>query len=100
MAIQIVGCASKKIPTTYLGLPLSFRKLTVGILLPWIQQIANKLLGWKADPLNMSRRITLVKVVLSAIPVYLLIKLNVPKWGINAIDKIRRNFLWKGQRGG
>jgi hypothetical protein len=32
------------------------------------------------------------------IPVYLLIALNVPKWCIKAIDKIRRSFLWKGSR--
>jgi hypothetical protein len=98
LAAQILGCASKKIPTTYLGLPLSFRRLSAGSLLPWIQKIADKLPHWKADLLNLSRRITLVKAVLSAIPVYLLTALNVPKWSIKAIDKIRRNFLWKGRR--
>jgi hypothetical protein len=31
------------------------------------------------------------------IPIYLLIARNVPKWFIEAIDKIRRGFLWKGK---
>jgi hypothetical protein len=39
----------------------------------------------------------MVRFVLSAIPVYLLIDLNVPKWFIKAIDKFRKGFLWKGQ---
>ena len=34
-------------PTTYLGLPISDKKLRRGDLLPWIEKIANKLPGWK-----------------------------------------------------
>jgi hypothetical protein len=40
----------------------------------------------------------LVRFVLSAIPVYLLIAMSIPKWVIKAIDKIRRAFLWKGRK--
>jgi hypothetical protein len=47
--------------------------------------------------LNLAGRITLVKSVLSATPVYLLIALSAPEWAIRAIDKIR-SFLWKGRR--
>jgi hypothetical protein len=43
-------------------------------------------------------RATLVKSVLSAIPIYHLIALQCPKWVIKAIDKIRRGFLWKGHK--
>jgi hypothetical protein len=45
----------------------------------------------------------LVKDVLTAIPIYHLTALQCPRWVINAIDKIRRGFLWKGRtdiRGG
>jgi hypothetical protein len=36
--------------------------------------------------------------MLTAIPIYLLVALKVPKWFIRAIDKIRRGFLWKGRK--
>jgi len=59
--------------------------------------MADKLPGWKAVLMNRAGRITMVRFVLLAIPIYLLIVINVPKWLINAIDKIRRGFLWKGK---
>jgi hypothetical protein len=45
----------------------------------------------------MAGRVTLVRFILTTIPIYLLIAINVPKWFIKAIDKIRRGFLWKGR---
>ena len=42
-------------------------------------------------------RLILVKVVLTAIPIYQLIAMDIPKWAVKAIDKIRRSFLWKGK---
>jgi hypothetical protein len=46
--------------------------------------------------MNMSGRAVLVRFVLTAIPLYLLIAIRVPKWFVRAIDKIRKEFLWKG----
>jgi hypothetical protein len=63
----------------------------------WVQKIADRLPSWKAS-LNFAGRTTLVRFVLSAIPVYLLITLHVPKWVIKSIIKIRRAFLWKGRK--
>jgi hypothetical protein len=36
--------------------------------------------------------------VLSAIPIYVLIAIEVPKWFIKAVDKLRRAYLWKGRK--
>jgi hypothetical protein len=93
LAVQTLGCASKNFPTAYLGLPLSSKKLSAGDHAHWIEKIAAKFPGWKAELLNLAGRITLIKSVISAIPVYLFIALNAPKWVIKAFDKIRRNFL-------
>jgi hypothetical protein len=39
-----------------------------------------------------------VRFVLSAIPIYLLIAMSIPKWVIKSIDKIHRGFLWRGRK--
>jgi hypothetical protein len=54
----------------------------------WIDKIADRLPNWKARLLNLAGRTTLVKFVLSAIPTYLLIAINIPQWVIKSIDKI------------
>jgi hypothetical protein len=76
---------------------LSNKKLRKNDLMPWIEKVADKIPGWKANLVNRAGRAIMVWIVLSAIPIYLLIALCVPKWFINAIDIIRRGFLWKGR---
>jgi hypothetical protein len=66
--------------------------------MPWIEKIGNKLPGWKATLMNMVGRTTWARFVISAIPIYVLIAIKVPKWFIKAIDKIRRAFVWKGRQ--
>ena len=91
-------CSVSKFPCTYLGLPISDKKLRKADLLSWVERIGDKLPGWKANMMNMSGRATWVRFVLSALPIHVLIALNVPKWFIKAINKIRRAFLWKGRK--
>jgi len=70
-------------------LPLSIRKLTKADLQPIVDKIADMLPGWKATLMSTAGRAVLVKAVLTAVPVYLLIALDVPKWLLRAIDKMR-----------
>lgn len=60
----------KEFPCSYLGLPLSIRKLTNFELQPLIDKVSNKLSGWKASLLSKAGRLVLVRVVLSSIPIY------------------------------
>jgi hypothetical protein len=48
--------------------------------------------------LGLAGRTALVRHVLSAIPVYILMAMSVPKWVIKSIDKLMRRFLWKGRK--
>ena len=70
-------------------MPLSIRKLTKADLQPIVDKIADMLPGWKAALMSTAGRAVLVKAVLTAVPVYLLIALDVPKWLLRAIDKMR-----------
>lgn len=96
-AKQILQCEIGHLPCKYLGLPLSIRKLTVTDLQPVLDKIADRLPGWKAILLQRSERPILVRAVLTALPIHVLIAIDVPKWIIRAIDKLRRGFLWKGR---
>lgn len=65
---------------------------------PWIEKIGDKLPSWKASLMNMAGRAVWVRFVMSALPIHVLIAINVPKWFVKAIDKYRRAFLWKGRK--
>jgi hypothetical protein len=80
-----------------LGLPISDKRLTKADLMSWIDKIGNKLPGWKATLMNMAGRVAWVRFVLSAIPIYVLTAMKVPKWFIKAINKLRRAFVWRGR---
>jgi len=47
-------CAISEFPTTYLGLPISDKKLRRCDLLTWVEKIANKLPGWKASLMTLA----------------------------------------------
>jgi mannosylglycoprotein endo-beta-mannosidase len=90
-------------PCKYLGLPLQIgrtRRADEQIL---IDKIGARLPGWKGRLLNKSGRLQLVQSVLSSIPTYYVTVFSISKWAVKKIDRIQRNFLWKGSenaRGG
>jgi hypothetical protein len=95
---NLLLCSSASFPCTYLGLPVSDTRLRKTDLMTWVEKIADRLPNRKACLLNLAGRTALVRFVLSAIPIYLLIAMNIPKWVIKSIDKIRRGFLWRGRK--
>lgn len=95
---QIIPCDVATFPIKYLGLPLSVRKLTKADLQCYVDKIADMLPGWKVGLLARAGRLVLVRAVLSAVPVYMMIAMEIPKWVIKAIEKILQGFLWHGRK--
>lgn len=58
-----------------------------------------KLAGWKANVLSMAGRVTLVQSIRAAILVYTMQTCLLPVSLCNAMDKICRDFIWKGIHG-
>lgn len=98
LASQHLDCQIASFPCKYLGLPLSIRKLTNIDLQPILYRVADALPEWKAALMVRSGRLIMVKAALTAIPVYLLIALDAPKWFLKTVDKWRRQFLWRGRQ--
>jgi hypothetical protein len=92
---QVFPCNLTQFPYKYLGLPLAVRKLPKTVFYTLIDAIAERLPSWKASLIHLVGRATLVKVVLSSIPIYLQITIHCPKWVIKAIENNLRWFLWK-----
>jgi len=91
-------CQTSEFPCKYLGVPLSPHKLTKAQAQPIIEKIADRLPSWKADLLTKAGRSVLVQYVLTSMLIYLVLALDLPIGTLQAVDKIRRGFLWKGRK--
>ncbi|KAJ1698015.1 hypothetical protein LUZ63_006527 [Rhynchospora breviuscula] len=94
---SILRCQSKDLPITYLGLPLSIRRPKKIHFQPLIDAFQRKLDGWKSRFLSVGGRLTLVKSVLTALPLHFMQALKLPPWLIKHLEGIRRRFFWKGK---
>lgn len=83
-------------PRKYLGLPLTIKKLRKFMFQPMLQAIRRRIEGWTTSLLTFGGRVTLVKVVLPAIPLHFIQALRMPKGIIKKIDRMRRTFMWRG----
>lgn len=91
---RILGFSIASLPSKYLGAPLidsaikhaSWRKL--------LEKPETRLSLWTYRALNMASRLTLIKVVLQAMPLYLFSILAAPKWVLKRIRDLQHNFLW------
>jgi hypothetical protein len=95
---NVLPCELKEFPFRYLGVPLSLLKLTRDQIQLFVDRIADRLPGWKADLLSREGRRILVQSVLTSMLVYLLMAVELPPWAFKEIDKIRRRFLWRGRK--
>jgi hypothetical protein len=93
----LLGCPVVELPITYLGIPLTTHRPTAAQVQPLVDSVAARVPAWKAWLMNKTGRLTLVKSVLSAIPVHQLLAFAPPKKTLKQLEKIQRGFLWAGR---
>lgn len=104
-------CQLKKFPCKYLDLPLSLKRIRRVEIQPLIDRIAAKLPALKGRILDKVSRVTLVRSVLSSIPIYFLSVFPLQKWALERLTnsegdsygrvlRVRREvtILWDGKK--
>ncbi|XP_028114698.1 uncharacterized protein LOC114312635 [Camellia sinensis] len=94
-AVQL-NCQNQKLSFMYMGLPLGASPKKRSTWLPVINKFKSKLASWKKKLLSFGGRLTLIKTVLSSLPVYYLTIFKVPVGVAKQLDKIQAKFLWGG----
>ena len=84
------------LPTIYLGMPLGSKSKAWNIWNLVIEKCEKKLTRWKSQYISFGGRVTLINSVLDALPTYMMSIFPIPNGVIQRLDKIRRDFLWKG----
>ena len=96
---KLLGCEVGVWPTKYLVMPLGGNPCCRDFWEPVLSKVAKRLDGRKMTFLSKGGRLTLIEAILSAIPTYYLSLFRIPYGVIKEVEKIMRNFLWKGVDG-
>ncbi|MCH81431.1 RNA-directed DNA polymerase (Reverse transcriptase), partial [Trifolium medium] len=80
----------------YLGFPMMHGRLQRRDYEFLEEKVSKKLASWQHNLLNKAGRMTLVKSVLNSIPNYYMQIAWLPQSTCDSIDRMARNFLWKG----
>ncbi|CAL5374865.1 unnamed protein product [Camellia sinensis] len=91
-----LNCKYQKLPFKYLGMPLGANPRRLKTWKPVVDRVKVKLASWKRRFLSIAGRLTLIKAVLSSLPVYYLSLFKIPKGVAKELDKIQAAFLWNG----
>jgi hypothetical protein len=91
----VFGCQIGSFPFTYLDLPMGILKPRIKDYLPLINKIERRL-NSTSFWLSMVGRLTLVNSTFSVMPIFVLCTLKLPATVIGAIDRVRRDCLWRG----
>ncbi|KAL5774595.1 hypothetical protein ACOSP7_012152 [Xanthoceras sorbifolium] len=78
----------------YLGVPLIHGRVSSGTYRGIVERVNKRLASWKCGSLNLAGRVTLVKAVTSALPVYVMQSVKLPGEICSKIDTLNKNFVW------
>ena len=91
-----LGCGIGSLPTFYLGLPLGAKHKAVGVWDTVEDRFRNRLASSKSQYISKGGRLTLIRSMLSSLPIYFLSLFRMPILVGSRLEKIQREFLWGG----
>nr|GEU34293.1 RNA-directed DNA polymerase, eukaryota [Tanacetum cinerariifolium] len=93
MTVNLVGCSTFTSPFKYLGVKVGDNMSRLNSWDYVISKVSNRLSNWKLKTLSIGGRLTLIKSVLSLIPLYHMSIFKAPMGVLNKLEYIRRNFF-------
>lgn len=94
---QLMGFKIGKIPCKYLGIEQENRNKHIKVWNQILSKLDSKIGGWKDKWLTRAGKIMKIRAVLSALPLYPISCLPLPKSINNKLEGKLRNFLWKNR---
>ena len=92
---QLMGFKIGKFPCKYLGIDLENRNKHIKVWNQILSKLNTKIGGWKDKWLTKAGKVIKIRAVLSALPLYPLSCLPLPKSINNKLEAKLRNFLWR-----
>ncbi|KAG9449626.1 hypothetical protein H6P81_009591 [Aristolochia fimbriata] len=88
-----LGCSVGTLPSTCLGLLLFHSRISKSLWCPVIEKVQKRLSIWKGKMLSKAGRLILIRACLSGIPMHYY---ALPSSVVKELERLYRNFLWKG----
>ncbi|KAL2947351.1 hypothetical protein AAZX31_20G064500 [Glycine max] len=97
-AAQFLNCRQLDTPFHYLGMPIAVKASSRVVWEPLINKFEAKLSKWNQKILSMGGKVTLIKSVLNALPIYLLSFFKIPQRIVDKLVSLQRQFMWGGNQ--
>ncbi|XP_074265998.1 uncharacterized protein LOC141588454 [Silene latifolia] len=94
--LQLSGFQVGTFPFKYLGIPISYKKLSNAECNILVDRIVSRIRSWGAKKLRYAGRLVLVRSVISQMHSYWAKIFLLPKGIISRVDAVCRNYLWSG----
>nr|GFB95106.1 hypothetical protein [Tanacetum cinerariifolium] len=92
-AAKSIGCSIMKAPFKYLGILVGDNMSSIKAWDEMISKMKKRLSRWKLNTLSVGDRLTLLKSVLGSTPIYNMSIFKVPKYVLNLMKSLHRNFF-------
>ena len=83
-------------PNKYLGIPFFAGRNKADLWDTLIEKCQKKMEGWRGKWLTLAGRILMLQVVITAMPVFAMMCLEIPKKVIRTLERKMRKFFWNG----
>ncbi|KAL6557468.1 hypothetical protein OROMI_017818 [Orobanche minor] len=93
---ETLQCELGCIPFSYLGVRVGINHKRIAEWDHLVHKMKTRLKSWEHKKLSLGGRITILKAVLTAIPIYQLSFYCLPKTILSELTKLQRTFLWGG----